>query len=249
MHAPSPTAAEMLIRKLQANFDIGDRERDAVLAVPMSIRSYGADQDIAREGDRPSQCCLVLSGALYRYQVLASGRKQIFSLHIAGDIPDLQSLHLDTMDHNLATLQPSTVAFLQHHVVRDLMVQYPRIAAAFWRETLIDAAIGRAWMASIGRRSAIGRVAHLICEIASKAMAVGLTNGQNLDLSFTQEELGDALGLSTVHINRTMQSLRRSRLVATQGRVLTILDWAGLTEVAEFDPAYLHLRAPPATAQ
>jgi CRP-like cAMP-binding protein len=208
----------------------------------MTVRDLKADQDIVREQDRPSQCCVIVEGFACRYKVLPGGKRQIFSFHIPGDIPDLQSLHIEIMDHALATCVPSKVAFIPHEVVRAFIRAHPRIGDVFWRDTLIEAAIFREWMAGLGRREAYQRVAHLFCELYTKFDAVGLTNGQAFAMPLTQTELGDALGLSTVHVNRTLQALRAKGLIASRNGKVVIEDWHGLQKAGEFDPTYLHIR-------
>jgi CRP-like cAMP-binding protein len=146
------------------------------------------------------------------------------------------------MDHNLGTLVPSRVALIPHPSLRDLIVHYPRIASLFWRNTLIDAAVFREWMTGIGRRSAYARIAHLFCELLVRFQAIGLAEGCTIELSVTLAEIGDALGLSTVHVNRVFQELRGDGLITSKGGALTVLDWEGLKQAGEFDPTYLHLR-------
>ena len=230
-----------LVRKLESITDLTPEERQALLDLPMKVQPIGADQDIVREGDRPSRCCLVLQGFTCRYKMTLPGKRQIMAFHIAGDIPDLQSLHLATLDHSLGTITPCEVGFMHHEDLRDLVRRCPRIGDLFWRDTLIDAAIFREWMVGLGRREAYGRIAHLFCEMMVKLRAVGLADGVTCDLPITQTELGDALGLSTVHVNRVLQELRGDGLITLQGGTLTVLDWDGLTNAGEFDPTYLHL--------
>ena len=173
--------------------------------------------------------------------MLGDGRRQILSFHVPGDVPDLQSLHLHTMDHTLSALTQATVAFIPHESLRDLVAARPTIAAALWRDTLIDAAIFREWMTGLGRRDARGRIAHLFCEMYLKLQAVGLAADHRCDFPPTQTEMGDALGLSTVHVNRTLQDMRAQELISLQGRSLHILSWKGLEAAGEFDPTYLHV--------
>src|SRR3954471_4554349 len=170
------------------------------------------------------------------------GKRQIFSFHIPGDIPDLQSLHLDVMDHSLSTLSACKVMFIPHETVCDLVRQCPRIGDAFWRETLIDAAVFREWIMNLGRREAYGRMAHLLCEFYVRLRAVGLTNGDAYAMPLTQAELADATGLSAVHVNRTLQELRGEGLITWRAGSVAVLDWDRLKEAGEFDPAYLHLK-------
>jgi CRP-like cAMP-binding protein len=239
MASASPTS-HPLIRKLESIADLTPEERQAVLDLPMRVEELRADQDIVRDGDRPSRCCLVLEGFGCRYKMTDEGKRQIMSFHVSGDIPDLQSLHLKVMDHSLATITRSKVGFINHEDVRGLCHRQPRIGDIFWRDTLIDAAIFRQWMIGIGRKLAYARIAHLICELFVKCQGVGLTDGYTFPFPMTQTELGDALGLSTVHVNRTFMELRGDALIVTQGDTMTIKDWEGLKKAGEFDPTYLH---------
>jgi CRP-like cAMP-binding protein len=230
-----------LLRKIESHIALTTDERQAIQNLPVHVRAAKAGETLLREGDRPSQCCLVLSGLVCRQKIVGEGRRQIMSFDINGDVTDLQSLHLDVMDHDVAMLQDGKVGFLPHAALRAMNERHPRIAAALWRATLIDAAIFRQWMVNVGRKSAYSRVAHLLCELVALARSVGL-NEYVIEHRPTQEELGNALGLSIVHVNRTMRALREAGLVATEGRRLVVLDWEVLQSAGEFDPAYLHLK-------
>ena len=231
----------MMLRKLRSISPLSEDEKHWLLTLPLQMNSVGPDQDIVREGDRPGECCLVVEGFTCRYKLTAAGKRQIFSFHIAGDIPDLQSLHLKVMDHSLMTLTACKLAFIPHPSLTEVMHRCPRVADVMWRDTLIDAAIFREWMIGIGRRSAATRIAHVLCEVLVKMRAVGLANGLACELPITQTELGDALGLSTVHVNRSLQELRAEGLIEWQRGALSVLNWDGLKEAGEFDPTYLHL--------
>jgi len=235
---------DRLVRKLESitSAPLSEQMAKAVLNLPVSVRELRADQDIVRQGDRPSQCCLVVEGFLCRYKVLQDGTRQILSFHVPGDIPDLQSLHIDVMDHSLASNFASTVALISHDALKDLCRAQPRIADVFWRDTLIDAAIFREWIVNVGTREAYGRIAHLICEVFMKLRAVGLANGNSFNLPLTQSEIGDATGLSTVHVNRTIMELRADGLITLEKGHCTINNLKGLNEAAMFDPTYLHLK-------
>jgi CRP-like cAMP-binding protein len=232
-----------LIRKLESIAQLSDEERQAVEGLPTVIRLLQPRQDIVRDKDRPGHCCLVLSGWTYRYKLLSEGKRQILSFHIPGDLPDLQSLHLRVMDHSLATLTACRLAFIPHESLRELTTRFPGLGATLWRDTLIDAAIFREWMTGIGRRTAFGRIAHVFCEMYLKLQAVGLAADHRCELPFTQVDIGDALGLSNVHVNRVLQEMRGKGLITLQGSKLVIVDWTALSEAGEFDPTYLHLEA------
>jgi CRP-like cAMP-binding protein len=232
-----------LLRKLESIAPVSADEKRAIAGIPITVRELKADQDIVRDQDRPSQCCVLLEGFACRSKMLPGGKRQISSFHIPGDIPDLQSIHLEIMDHNLSTVTASKVALIPHDTVRTFIRAHPRIGDVFWRDTLIDAAIFREWVANVGRREAYGRIAHILCEVYVRLEAVGLTNGWSYKLPITQAELGDATGLSTVHVNRTLQELRGDGLITTpKGGQVIIKDWDGLQKAGEFDPTYLHIK-------
>ena len=243
MHAPVDLRSEhdVLIRKLRSISPLADAERQCLLDLPLSVQQIGSDQDIVREGDRPSVCCLLVEGFTCRYKLTEEGKRQIFSFHTPGDIPDLQSLHLKVMDHSLKTLTPCKVAFIPHESIAQLSRRCPHVGDVLWRDTLIDAAIFREWMIGIGRRTAYTRIAHLLCEVFVRLRSVGLANGNECEFPITQTEIGDALGLSTVHVNRSLQELRADGLVDLRRGILAIQDWDGLKKAGEFDPTYLHL--------
>ena len=230
-----------LLRKLESIASLTTEERAAIQRLPMTFRALPADQDIVREGDTPVESCLIVRGFACRYILTGQGKRQILSFHMAGDIPDLQSLHLSVMDHNLATVVPTELAFIRHEDLRALIRNQPRLGDLFWRDTLIDAAVFRQWMVGMGRRTAEGQLAHLLCELLVRMRSVGLIEDHAFELPLTQAELGDALGLSTVHVNRVLQDLRRDGLIALRGAFVIVQDWARLKKTGEFDPTYLHL--------
>jgi CRP-like cAMP-binding protein len=239
--ADPPVEQRRLIRKLESIADLSAEEKKALLGLPLTIKSLPADTDIIREGSRPSECSLLIEGLACRYKITPEGKRQIMSFHIPGDIPDLQSLHLRVMDHSLGTLTSSKVGFIPHEAIRGLARRHPGIGDAFWRDTLIDAAGFRERMVGIGRRTAYQRIAHLLCEMLVRFEAIGLADEHTYELPITQAELGDALGLSTVHVNRVLQDLRKDGLIVLRGGLLSAPDWEGLKQAGEFDPTYLHL--------
>ena len=232
---------ELLIRKLESIVTLSDEEKGALASMPMQVTDIRADQDIVREGDRPSRSCLLLDGFTCTYKMTGEGKRQIMAFHVPGDIPDLQSLHLEVLDNSLGTITPCKVGFIQHETLHALCARFPRIAAALWRETLIDGAIYREWVVNVGRRTAHGRIAHLFCEMVARLQVVGLVEGDSCALPIVQSELADATGLSTVHVNRTLKDLRAAGLIRLEEGSLQVLDWQGLQRAGDFDPAYLHL--------
>ena len=231
----------LLIRKLDGIAALTEAERDALQGLPIQTRDYPAKTDVVAEGEVPTQCCLIVDGAMIRYKVLPSGQRQIVNLHVTGDIPDLQSLHLTVMDHHLATLTPATAGMIPHAALRELNARFPKVAGALWRVTLIDASLLRERIASLGQRSAVDRLAHLLCETFVRLRVMGRTRGTAMFIPLTQVEMADMLGLSAVHMNRTVQDLRARGLVVTDRDRITLPDFDRLAQLAGFDPLYLHL--------
>jgi CRP-like cAMP-binding protein len=236
-----PQTITPLIRKLEREAPLSDAERQVLLLLPVTVREFRADSDIVHERDTPSQCCLLLQGWLHRYKIAGDGSRQIFAFHIAGDVPDLQSLHLRRMDHSLGASTPVKVGFIPHDSIRRLIERAPRLGGILWKDTLIDASIFRQWMLGMGRKQAPQRLAHFFCELYTKMQAVGLTDGFSCDFPITQGAMGDALGLSTVHVNRSLMELRADGLIELEKKTLTICNWERLKQYAEFDRLYLHM--------
>lgn len=241
---PLSHASNPLIAKLQRFVSLSRAEKDAIVALPFILKQVGDNQDIVRERDKPSQCAIVVQGLLCRYKTLNEGARQIFSFHIRGDMPDLDGLHLEIMDHSIAAMEASTLAFVPHESLTAMVENYPRIGVALWRESVADGAIYREWMVNVAGREAYQRTAHLICEMYVRLRGMSLAPNGCFHFPVTQEELGDAVGLSAVHVNRTLQQLRREGLISWKNRSVTILDWDRLQKAAGFDPVYLHRLEP-----
>jgi CRP-like cAMP-binding protein len=199
--------------------------------------------DIVREGDTPDAIHLVLDGFACRYKLLPNGRRQIIAHFIPGDFCNLRAFILSEMDHSVATMSAVTLATVKRKTLLRLTDEYPRITQALWWSAMVDEAITREWIVNVGSRTATERVAHLICEHFLRMQAVGLASENNVQLPITQTELGDTLGLSTVHVNRTLQQLRADGLIALRGKTLSILDLRRLQDVALFNANYLHFLA------
>jgi CRP-like cAMP-binding protein len=248
MHPSFGLQDNPMIRKLDSIFTLTDDERKALADLPMQVVVIKEGQDIVRAGDRPSRSCLLLSGFTATYKITGDGKRQIMAFSIPGDIPDLQSLHLDVLDNSLGTLTQCRVGFITHDVLYDLCEEYPRITAAFWRETLIEAAIFREWVMNVGRREAYNRIAHVFCELMVRLRAVGLADDHGCNLPITQAEFADAIGVSNVHVNRVLQEMRANGLIEFNGDRLKVPDWETLKKAGDFDPTYLHLKREQAAA-
>lgn len=212
--------------------------------MPTQVRAASVGQDLIRERDRPTSSTLLMSGFCGRYNELPDGRRQITSIHVPGDFVDLHSFLLKPMDHGIVALSDCEVAAVPHARLQGFTQEQPHLTRLLWQSTLVDAAIHRQWVVSAGRRSAVEHMAHLICEIALRLKVVDLGDEKGFRLPLTQAVLGDVLGMSSVHINRVLRDLRDRGLATWRGGDVVIDDWAGLTDLAGFDPTYLRL--PPA---
>ncbi|TNC05413.1 Crp/Fnr family transcriptional regulator [Methylobacterium terricola] len=202
---------------------------------------YGAHEDIISEGDRPYVIRLILTGWAYRYKQLNDGRRQILALSLPGDLCDHNVFVLREMDHTLSSLTPVTLAEITPAAFHALTLAHPCIAQALWWETLVNVATQREWTTNMGCRYAAERLAHLFCEIFYRLRGVGLTEEASCPMPLTQTDLADATGMTTVHVNRSLQELRAERLITIKQRRLTIPDLAALERRALFNPSYLHL--------
>jgi CRP-like cAMP-binding protein len=233
--------ATSLITKLMISNVLDDDDLRAIRNLPIRIREVGANHIISSDGNRPQDCCLIGEGFAFSSRTTVDGLRQILSLHIPGDIPDLQSLHLKLMDHDLITMTPCTLGLISHEAVRLLARVRPNVAAALWRETLIDAVIFGEWMVNVGRRSGVARMAHLLSELYYRLEAIGRARDGMFEFPITQTELADCLGLTAVHVNRVLQDLRKEGLIKVTRSEFHLLKQEDLKELAGFDPAYLHL--------
>ena len=193
-----------------------------------------------REGDDVTESCILLEGFTCRHKLARDGGRQIVSFHLPGDILDLQHLQLPKADHNVQSITEVTVAWVAVRDLKALVRGHPSVNDAFWRDALIDASIFREWVLNVGRRDAKTRVAHMLCEFAARREAAGLGSPERFELPMTQEEIADAVGLTPVHVNRMLQSLRKDGVIDRTGREVQIADWQRMRRVAGFDPAYLH---------
>jgi len=237
--------AHPLIVKLEQRDGLSDEERRILQEATDSVETFKANEDIVREGDIADHSCLILDGWAIRSKTLADGRRQITAFHIPGDFVDLHSFLLKPMDHTINALTACKMALTPHSALRKITEEQPHLTRMLWLLTLIDAAIHREWLVAIGRLSATAHLAHLLCELYLRLEVVGLAKDHRFEFPVTQQVLADALGLSTVHVNRVVQELRRDSLVTWRGTHVTIKDWTALMALAEFDPTYLNLLTRP----
>jgi CRP-like cAMP-binding protein len=232
---------DWLSNKLSSRFRLETHEIEALRSLPISTRSYEPGQYLLREGDRPKICAFLHTGFVYRHKIVGDGGRQIVSVHVPHDFIDVQNILLDQADHNIQALTEATVFAIPVEDMIALALGHPSIGKALWKESLIEASLMREWVANVGRRDARARTAHMLCEVAIRREAAGLGSRENFDLPMTQEQLGDALGLTAVHVNRTLKTLENDGLITRNKRSVTVSNWRGLQRVGDFTSAYLHL--------
>lgn len=203
-------------------------------------RAFQKEGYLVREGQATDECALLLSGFAYRQKLLSNGSRQILSFHIPTEFVDLQNSLLGLADHSVQALGPCEAAIVPSRALLELQSSSPAIRRAMWIETLIDSSIFREWVVNVGRRDSKARIAHLLCELAIRIKRLGAGKDGTFEFPLTQEQLADATGLTPVHTNRTLQSLRKDGLIQLADRSLKILDWEGLRELGDFDELYLH---------
>ena len=229
-----------MVRTLGRHSTLSIRDERAIRKLHPRVSAIARDEDVVCQGDHPDVVVMVLSGMLARYHTTESGDRQYLSLHIAGDLPDLQSLFLGVMDHSLCALDQAQIATFRHTEILSLLKRTPTVAVAFWRHTLIDAAIFRQGITRNSTRSAVARIANLFCEQFTRARILGLASGWSCALPLSQTQIGQVVGLSIATVNRATQTLRREHCAEVRAGKLSILNWRRLTQHAAFEPVYLH---------
>jgi CRP-like cAMP-binding protein len=230
-----------LLRKLSNFTQLSEEECKVVNASTSDVREFAAREDVISQGDRTGGVKLLLEGFACRYKVLEDGRRQIVAYFVPGDLCDLRVFILKRMDHSIGAVVASKVATISPENILKMTDNYPTLTRALWWSTLVEEAIAREWIVNVGQRNALERIAHLFCELLYRFRAVGLNQGNSCTLPLTQVELAETLGLSPVHVNRTLQALRRQKLITLEGGTLTIQDLDALKELSFFNPDYLHL--------
>lgn len=233
-----------MLRKLRLWAPLSATDEEALLGLPHSMINLGKHRSLIREGDIPTHCWVIRSGYCVRYKIVGDGGRQILSIHMKGDLIDLQNAILGVADHGVQAITDCDMARIPYDALKKLSDANTVIRDALWYDTLVDGSIHREWVANVGRRDGPQRIAHLLCEFALKMEAVSLGEQLNYELPMTQEELADATGMTPVHVNRMLKELvGRGLIERVTPKSVQIGDWRKLAEAGDFNPAYLHLRA------
>ncbi|MEQ1956044.1 Crp/Fnr family transcriptional regulator [Mesorhizobium sp. CN2-181] len=216
-------------------------ERGLIAEMTAKRRTFDAKTDIVKQGSSPTHSCLMVSGYSARVNLVADGRRRITAVHVPGDFVDLHSLLLSRMDHSVTALNSCEVALVPHNLLRQVTENHGHLSRLLWMLTAIDAAIYRQWLVASGRLSSVEQLGHFLCEMALRLRVIDKSDGKAFRLPMSQAELGDAMGLSVVHVNRGLQQLRRANLITWRGDAVQILNFAALQQLSGFDPTYLDL--------
>lgn len=231
-----------LTQKFAQRVELDDADRAAIAALPFKLRLIDQSTYLLREGQHPTRCAFILDGFAYRQKLTPNGDREIVSIVMPGEFVDLQNLYLQESDHDVQALTRITAAEVAITALRELVIRRPALGTALWIDAAVEASIHREWLLNIGRRNARTRLAHLLCEFSTRLRASAVLGSDDVyELPMTQEQLGDALGLTPVHVNRVLRSLENDGLIARRKRQVSVVDWPALRDTAEFNERYLHL--------
>jgi CRP-like cAMP-binding protein len=221
------------------------QEQQAILDLPRHAQQVRANRDFVRLGERVHHSCFVADGIVGGFGQNANGARQITAFFLPGDMADLRSVVQPTPTTALQALSVATILKIPHAAIRKVAARYPAVAAAFWRDCMVDSSVLAQWLVNIGRRDARARIAHVLCEAAVRFKAAPAKGDVVFPFAVTQLQMADATGLTPVHVNRTIMALRKQDLVTFRGHTVWIHDWDVLTQAADFDPEYLLMDVKP----
>ena len=229
------------LERLALRSHLGSNERAAILALPGDTEEIRPNRDFVRLGEHVDRACLIVAGMAGRFGQTRSGERQITAFHIPGDMADLHSVVLPDAASALQSLSDTTIFRVPHNTLKHLAREFPALAEAFWRDCTIDAAVLSQWSLVNGRLAARARIAHLLCELSCRFAVRDRHDGLTFGWPVTQAQLGDATGLTAIHVNRMLRELREAGAADVKDRTVRILDWKTLSTIGEFDPRYLDL--------
>ena len=236
---PHPLA--LLLRNLELRTPLPDEDRKAIMALPYTLRTLEPSTYTVREADPPNFSAVLVSGFAYRQKLTGDGARQIVALQIPGDALDFQHLFLNVADHSVQMLTRGDVAYVPREAFQELARSRPAVGHAILVKIAVESSIFREWVLNVGRRESRARLAHLLCELAMRLDAEGLAEDYGYELPMTQEQLADALGLTPVHVNRTLKALEADGLITRSKRNISFPDWDRMRSVGDFNQRYLHL--------
>jgi CRP-like cAMP-binding protein len=232
------SSLQSFVDRLTSRSVLSSAEQRRLLDLPISVRQVEPNEDFVRLGERVGHASLVVEGLVGRFDQNSRGDRQITALHIKGEMPDLHSVVQPTATSALQALTTSTIITVAHGALRSATADYPAIAEALWRDTMVDSMILAQWVMNMGRRDAKSRVAHLLCEMACRYGTRPREGKVVFQLPMTQVQLADATGLTPVHVNRTLKALERIGTLFRH-KTVRVNDWDALVEMGDFNSGYL----------
>ncbi|AMK26287.1 Crp/Fnr family transcriptional regulator [Sphingobium sp. TKS] len=239
MAATASTNLQPFLERLSLRSVLTDQERRAILGLPGRARQVRANHDFVALGERVDHVSLIVAGLVGRFEQNGEGARQITAIHVPGDMADLHSVVQPRATSALQALSVATILQIPHAALRSATARYPAIAEILWRDCMADAAILSQWIVNVGRRDAKARIAHLLCELAFRLGAPVGHGSFSFPFQVTQMQLADATGLTSVHVNRVLKSLREGGLAEVGRLEVTVRDWDRLRAAGEFNPNYL----------
>ena len=236
---------QRFLDRLTSRSVLSEEEHQAILNLPGKVEHVQANRDFVALGERVDHACLVAAGVVGRFGQNSEGKRQITALHIPGDMADLHSVVQPAPTSALQALSIATIVRVPHSALQNVAARYPAIAEAFWRDCMVDASILSQWVVNVGRKDARQRIAHLLCEMATRLHAAPSEGWVVFPFALTQTQLADATGLTSVHVNRVLRSLRGDDLVSVSSRAVRITSWKALVAAADFDAGYLQAKVQP----
>ena len=230
---------DAILKKFASYAEMSEGDRTEILQLPFKARIFETGSYLVREGDYPDHCGMLVSGLVCRHKSNGEGFRQIVAIYVPGDVINLQNLHLRYADHNVQMLTRCELTVIPCAALRRLATDRPSIAHVISTMAFAELSVAQEWMLNIGRRDARTRIAHLLCELAVRSDRRGLPPGQAYELPMTQEQLGDALGLTAVHVNRMLRGLVRDGLITYENKFVSIHNWRALVQSADFEVRYL----------
>ena len=234
-------ALENFVQRLSSLSPLSQDDANALMSLPFEPVRLRANVDIVPPGQQFEHACLVVTGLVGRFVQLRDGRRQFTAFHMPGDIADIHRVATPAAGSSLQTISTTTIVRIPAKMLKAIALASPTITHAFFAYAAVDAAVLAQWAVNVGRRDAQSRMAHFLCELGVRSEQSGLGSREEFILDASQGQIGDALGLTAVHVNRTLKSLKQSEAVAIDGRIVRILNWPLLAARGEFDESYLQL--------
>lgn len=229
------------MRRLALHSSISAKTAAALQEAPHTLRNVEAGQIITRDGEPARDCCVLLEGFSIRHKIVSGGKRQILCVDLPGDILNLDALFAESCDYNVQAVSACAVVQIDRAALSALLFSHSDLFHALALELARQGAVFREWLANVGSRDARTRIAHLLCEIGLRLEQGNLGDRHDYELPMTQDQLADAMGLSLIHVGRTLKTLEVDNLIRRERRAIRVTDWNRLRSAGDFNTFYLSL--------